>query len=293
MTFSHFTRRLLITVFLFIGFVLIGIAGWSAPASKQACTPTRLRAEIAHLAKTTHGPVGVAALVVEGGPAVAWHGEQHFPMQSVYKLPIAMTVLSQVDRGTLALNQPVRIRPVDLVPPSRGSPIRDKYPHGTVMTVSALLDSMMSVSDGTASDVLLHLVGGPGRVMAYLHGLGASNIVVATPEKEMALNEQVQYWNWATPSAMAGLLRTLQSGRGLSPISRQRLLGLMIGSTTGPDRIRGRLPAGTIVAHKTGTSGMVENGRGCSAGDQRHGFNYIAQRPSSDSCHIRLGHMGK
>jgi beta-lactamase class A len=73
----------------------------------------------------------------------------------------------------------------------------------------------------------------------------------------MAQNEQVQYRNWATPDAMAGLLRALQVGKGLSAPSRQLLFGLMIGSTTGPDRIKGLLPAGTVVAHKTGSSGTV------------------------------------
>jgi len=73
----------------------------------------------------------------------------------------------------------------------------------------------------------------------------------------MAGSEQVQYRNWATPDAMVHLLCVLQRGRGLSASSRRLLLGLMTGSTTGPDRIRGLLPVGTVVAHKTGSSGTV------------------------------------
>ncbi len=188
---------------------------------------------------------------------VALHGEQRFPMQSVYKLPIGMAVLHQVDLGRLNLTQQVQIGPSDLVPPSRGSPIRDKFPHGTKMTVSELLAAMMSVSDGTASDVLLKLVGGPEQVTAYLRGLGVRDVVVATSERAMAQNELVQYQNWATPDAMVSLLRALQQGRGLSSPSRRLLLGLMAGSKTGRERIKGLLPAGTVVAHKTGSSGTV------------------------------------
>lgn len=77
----------------------------------------------------------------------------------------------------------------------------------------------------------------------------------------MARGEQVQYRNWATPDAMVGLLRVLQEGKGLSAglsaSSRRLLLGLMTASKTGPGRIKGLLPEGTVVAHKTGSSGTV------------------------------------
>ena len=151
----------------------------------------------------------------------------------------------------------MKITQSDLVPPSRGSQIRNKYLNSTEMTVSELLGAMMGVSDGTASDILLKLAGGPERVTGYIEGLGVRGIVVATTEREMAHGEQVQYRNWATPDAMAGLLRALQEGKGLSAFSRRRLLGLMTAGKTGTDRIKGLLPTGTVVAHKTGSSGTV------------------------------------
>lgn len=233
---------------LTIALALIALPGHSEPA---------LQAQMAQIAAATQGPVGAAVVVVEGGRLIALHGEQRFPMQSVYKLPIAMAVLHQVDLGRLHLNQRVQITPRDLVPPSRGSPLRDKYPHGTVMTVSQLLDAMMNVSDGTASDVLLKLSGGPPQVNRYLRGLDVRAVAVATSEAAMAQGEQVQYRNWATPDGMLDLLCALQQGRGLSPQSRHLLLALMAGSQTGLHRIKGLLPAGTIVAHKTGSSGTV------------------------------------
>lgn len=242
-------------------FALVGALGTLSLtprlAADTASSPADLRAEMARIAKITRGPVGAAVAVVEGGRVVALNGERRFPMQSVYKLPIAMAVLHQVDRGVLGLDQQVKIGPGDLAPPSRGSVIRDKYPKGTNMTILELLDAMIGVSDGTASDVLLTLAGGPERVTVYLRGLGIRDVVVATTERAMAQGEQVQYRNWATPDAMAGLLRALQEGKGMSASSQRLLLGLMTARKTGPDRIRGLLPAGTIVAHKTGSSGTV------------------------------------
>ncbi len=245
---------------LFSAFVALSLSlgpTQSQPTAGGRCSPAQLQSKMAQIAQITQGPVGAAALIVEGRRMVALHGEHRFPMQSVYKLPIGMALLHQVDLGRLNLNQQIWIKPSDLVPLSRGSMIRDKYPHGTKMTVSELLNAMMSVSDGTASDILLKLAGGPERVTAYLRGLGVRGVIVATSERAMARNEQVQYRNWATPDGMAGLLCALQIGRGLSVPSRRLLLSQMIGSTTGQDRIKGLLPAGTVVAHKTGSSGTV------------------------------------
>jgi beta-lactamase class A len=179
-------------------------------------------------------------------------------MQSVYKFPIAMAVLAQVDRGKLKLEQRVRVETSDFVSQRQHSPIRDRNPRGVELSLAELLKYMVSESDGTACDVLLQLVGGPKVVMEYLHGLGVSEIVVANTEKEIGQDRAVQYRNYATPDAAVVLLGALQQGRGLSPSSQALLLRLMIETPTGIKRIKGLLPDGTIVAHKTGTSRTVD-----------------------------------
>ncbi len=214
--------------------------------------------QMEQLARPANGHVGAAVLIVETGELAAFHGDEHFPMQSVYKLPIGMAVLEQVDHGTLKLEQKVRVAASDLVPAGLRSPIRDKHPRGEVdLSVRELLRYMLVDSDGTASDVLLRLAGGPERVTKYLRELGVEGIVVATSEQEMARDVSVQYRNWATPAAMTDLLRKLYEGRGLSKQSQVLLLQFMIETGTGPRRLKGLLPAGTVVAHKTGTSGTV------------------------------------
>ena len=236
---------------------LISIAVLILTAQPGHSQPS-LQAQMVSIAAATHGPVGAAVVVVEGGKVIALHGEQHFPMQSVYKLPIGMALLHQADLGKLSLNQRIRITKAELPLVPHYSPIRDKYPNGTSLTISELLGEMITVSDNTATDILLERVGGPKRVATYLRGLGIQNMVVATSEKTMAQNETVeQYRNWATPDAMAGLLSVLQQGKGLSAASRGLLLKLMVGTKTGPHQIKGLLPAGTVVAHKTGSSGTV------------------------------------
>jgi beta-lactamase class A len=225
------------------------------PPSSVSVRRPALRAQMKEISRASRGRVGASVMLLETWEAVAFNGDERFPMQSVYKLPIGMTVLRQVDDRVLGLDERVRVEEADLVPSKAHSPLRDKYPKGGVeLSVGELLRSMLVESDGTASDVLLRIVGGPGRVNEYLRGLGVGGVVVATTEKEMAGGELVQYQNWATPLAMLKLLRALHEGRGLSAPSRALLLQLMTESVTGPRRIKGLLPAGAVVAHKTGTS---------------------------------------
>ncbi|WP_310417206.1 class A beta-lactamase [Chamaesiphon sp. OTE_8_metabat_110] len=215
----------------------------------------KLRGRIEQISKTAQGRMGVTATVLETGESVSLNGNQRFPMQSVYKFPIAMAVLDRVDRGKLKLDQKIRIEASDVV---RGSQILDQKAIGVELTLTELLKYMVSSSDNTACDVLLRLVGEPKIVTQYLRGLGVKDIVVANTEQELRKNPAVQYRNDATPDAAVGLLRTFHEGKGLSTSSQALLRRLMTETTTGKQRIRGLLPKGTVVAHKTGTSATVK-----------------------------------
>ena len=176
-------------------------------------------------------------------------------MQSVYKLPISMAVMQAVDAGKINLADKVSISKSDFIGRAAHSPIRDKFPNGTSLTVEELLRYALVESDGTASDVLMKLAGGPSAVQAYLTGLGIKDMIVRDTEKAFTQDHSLQFQNYATPDAAVALLRALDERRSVSQASQTLLLKLMTESTTGPKRLKGLLPAGTAVAHKTGTSG--------------------------------------
>jgi len=227
-------------------------------AFTQAHSTGGLRGQIEQISRTAKGRVGVAMTLLETGESLSLNGKEHFPMQSVYKFPIAMAVLQQVDAGKLKLEQMVSVEKSDFVTPYQRSPIRDRYPQGVKLSVKELLRYMVSESDGTACDVLLWVVGGAPVVMQYLRGLGVNGVIVETTEKVMGHDQTAQYRNWAAPEEMLLLLNRFSSGKGLSASSRQLLMQHMIVTPTGLKRLKGLLPAGTIVAHKTGTSGTSE-----------------------------------
>jgi beta-lactamase class A len=217
--------------------------------------PVSLSDQFAGIAAASGGRLGVFAQVIESGDSAGLNDTERFPMQSVYKLPIAMAVLDQVDRKSLTLNEKMSLSASDMVP-GLHSPMRDRHPRGGIdVSVRELIRAAIVDSDGTASDILLRLAGGAPRVTAYLRGRGVRDMTVATTERAMSKNPKVQYENYSTPRAAVDLLRALDAGRGVSPAARSLLLQDLADSTPGPLRIKGLLPPGTPVAHKTGTDG--------------------------------------
>jgi beta-lactamase class A len=215
-----------------------------------------LRDRIDQISQAAQGRVGVTATVIEIRGSVTLNGEQQFPMQSVYKFPIAMAILAQVDQGNLELDQQIQIEASDIV---QGSQVLEEDSQGREFRLAQLLQYMVSESDSTACDALLRLIGGPQRVTEYLSSLGINHIVVANTENEIQFGQDptLQYRNYATPDAAVDLLRAFHEGRGLSDSSQTSLQQWMTDST-GPNRIKGLLPEGTVVAHKTGTSATVD-----------------------------------
>ncbi|MDT7540536.1 MAG: beta-lactamase class [Acidobacteriota bacterium] len=226
----------------------------SQATKKDESRERELEDQIGRIAAEAKGHVGVSALVLETGEEVSLNPHDHFPMQSVYKLPIGMALMREVDAGKMKIDQRVRVEKSDFVGARQHSPIRDKNPQGVELSVEELLRYAISESDGTASDVMLRLAGGAGAVNNFLSGIKVSELVVANTEKEIGSDWQVQYRNWSSPDGAINLLRALYERRGLSEQSQSLLLKLLIESTPGVKRLKGLLPAGTAVAHKTGTS---------------------------------------
>jgi|tagenome__1003787_1003787.scaffolds.fasta_scaffold20989510_6 beta-lactamase class A len=275
--------------------VLLGLALLAMTSPAPAAAPSAVQAEIAHISQGVDGVVGVAAWRLDGhGPRVLVNADQLYPMASTYKVPIAGTVLSQVDRGRLKLDQLVAIDP-NMVVESEGLAETFKHP-GVSVSVENLLELMLTVSDNTATDTLVKLVGGPAVVTQWVRDQGISGLRVdrdtaglirdfyrlppgpsfpASLEAGLKANPALEEKgdkpdpafdndprDTTTPTAMAQLLERIYTGKALSPASTTLLREIQERNTTGKARIRARLPAGTVVAEKTGTIGGSVNNVG-------------------------------
>jgi beta-lactamase class A len=226
-----------------------------------------LQAELARTVAGFAGTVGVAVRGVEAGDSAQVNGGAHLPMQSVYKFPLALAVLHQAELGRLQLDQEVLLRPADLLP-NTWSPLRERYPAGNArVPLREILRYTVAESDNNGCDVLLRLLGGPAAVQAYVRSLGLTDIHITATEEQMHRRDEVQYTNWATPAAMCRLFAEFGRGRYLAPASRAVLWQMLADSPSGPRRLRAGVPAGTEVAHKTGTSGTNAAGLAAATND--------------------------
>lgn len=226
-----------------------------------------LEKQFEQISKSISGNVGACAMVIETGETASFNGDKQFPMQSVYKFPIAMAILNQVDKGNFSLDEIIHIDKSEYIPENGHSPIRNKFPNGANITLRNLIRYNIEESDGTACDVLLRLLGGTKNAEQYIYKLGITDIAISTTEMVQMAVDTIQYQNWVTPKAMTQLLKTFYGGEKLSEKSRALLLKYMSVSLPWFDRrIKGLLPPGTKVAHKTGSSRTV-NGLAATTND--------------------------
>lgn len=253
----------------------------------------RLRVEVARVAASSGGRVGVAAVHVESGRGVYHNGDDPFPMASTYKVPIAVQLLTRVDAGELTLDRMVDLEPGDLHPGS-GTLTELFDDPGVSLSVLNLMELMLLISDNSATDLVIRLAGGTDAVTDRMRALGHDGIRVdrptsvligdfvgvevpengmITPERFGELAGRVSpearesaaerfardLQDTATPRAMADLLLQIWNGEALSEGSSELLVDVMERVSTGQGRLKGMLPEGTTVAHKTGTIGGTTN----------------------------------
>jgi beta-lactamase class A len=257
--------RLLLLVALFAG---------------SALAQEPLRQQVRAIAREAHGKVSVACSLPGSELNCDLNPTERPPMQSVFKLPLALTVLHQIEEGTLSLDQTVRFLPRDRILPHVYSPLQDKYPEADVdVPLRELLRLAVSLSDNVAADILLRLAGGPKAVNTYIAALGIGGFHLQ--DSEAVLHDEVtaQYRNWFEPTAAVQLLRKINDHSPLTSQHTDLLLGWMTPANR-TNRIEGNLPVGTHVAHKSGTSD-VDNG-------VAHATNDIGLIPLPDGRRIAI-----
>ena len=250
--------------------------------------------EIERLSSLAQGTVGVAAVHLESGEVFYQNADESFPMASTYKVPIGVRLLERVDNGEISLNDMITIEPGD-ISPGWGTLLERINRPGVKLSIVNLLDMMLTYSDNAATDICLNAAGGPGDVTQSLRDLGIKNIRVdretldiiadglgitgLPPRSEMdhttfskfqakvtKIKEKEAYEAFkkdprdqATPRDMMKLLSMIWKNEILSPESNSLIREIMVNCDTGVNRLKGKLPIGTQVAHKTGTIGISGN----------------------------------
>lgn len=213
----------------------------------------KLERDIRALTDSVRATVGVAVVLGEGDTLVVNNGHR-YPMMSVFKFHQALAVLDTLARRGLPLTTLVPVRRADLAADT-WSPLREARPEGGYeLSVAELLTYSVAYSDNNVCDLLFRCLGGPEVVDDYIHRLGIGDTKIVADERSMHRHPSAQYSNWTTPLAAVRLLERFRRGELLPDEYGCFLERTMLGTITGPDKLRGLLPAGTAVAHKTGST---------------------------------------
>jgi beta-lactamase class A len=228
-------------------------------AESISAQPDSLKVIIAKIANAVKAEVGVAVMNIESQDTLTFNGRKRFPMQSVYKFHLGLAILNLVDKGKLTLDQKVHVSKEDIY--STWSPLAAKFPEANVdLTVGDLLTYTVTHSDNVACDILFRLAGGPSEVQKFMDGIGATEVSIVSTEKEMHTGWEIQFQNWTTPYATMQLLQQFYQRKILSEASHVFMWKAMVDCQLGPRRIKGMLPPGTLVAHRTGTGAPNDKG---------------------------------
>jgi beta-lactamase class A len=226
-------------------------ASMSAPLTPFSFAYARdSNARLAELERRSGGRLGLFAFDSAQLRQIAYRSRERFPMCSTFKVLLVSAVLSKIDGGEEQLQRRIPLAKADLL---SYAPISAAHVDVGYMTIEQLCAAAIEYSDNTAANLLLSTIGGPIGVTAYARKV--RDTVTRLDRVEPALNTAIpgDPRDTTTPEAMAQTLQRIVLGNALSTQSRWRLNSWMLGCRTGLTCLRAGIPAGWIVADKTGS----------------------------------------
>jgi len=229
---------------------------------------TEVQAKVADIAASAGGVFGVAARSLHTGEEVLINPDEQFNAASVIKVAIMVEVFRQAEEGLLDLETRVRLADTDKV---GGSGILQVLSSGIELPVIDLVRLMIVVSDNTASNLLMDIVG-LDRVNETMRDLGFPGIVLRRKFMTVPVAKPVP--NSITPRDMTGLLEKIARCQVVSAwacgemvrIMKQQQYNDLIPALLPVPRDEDELLAGEMprveVAHKTGSVSRVRHDAG-------------------------------
>ena len=199
------------------------------------------------------GTVGVA-IQSSTGHEFRHNASTRFRAASTVKIPIMIQICRRIEGGDLALDQEYAVRKEDH---SFGSGVLHDMHAGLVVTIHDLLYLMMSISDNTATNILIDLAQ-MDAVNATMQELGMRDSTLGRKMQGRPA-EAVQAENWATPNDYASALGKLLKHEVASPDSCDKMIAILEQQQNGR-RIGRYMPIeGLRWGSKTGSVGDAVN----------------------------------
>lgn len=183
-----------------------------------------------------------------------------YPLLSVFKYFVAVKVLKCVDQQKFSLDTNVSINK-NMLDFNTYSPMLKEYQNYPFnITISQLLEYMISQSDNNACDILVDYIGGIHEIENFVHELGYDAINIKVNEKDMNTNIYNQYLNTSYPKDIILLMKKVKENNILSSSSLAFLENILLKTETGKNKIKAGLPKNTKFFHKTGSGSRTPKG---------------------------------
>lgn len=205
--------------------------------------------------------IGLAYRDGAGRDAFSYRGEELFHAASTMKLPVMIELMRRVDAGDMALSDTMEYRTsfrsmIDASPFTVPAAKRLQGNVGTPVTLLKLCEEMIVISDNTSTNLLIERLGA-ARITGTMRALGADkSVVLRGVEDTVAFNYGLS--NRVTAQDLNALLVAMEEGRASAPATTAEMKRILLAQEFN-SMIPGKLPAGTRVAHKTGSIDGVRN----------------------------------
>jgi beta-lactamase class A len=236
---------------------------------------TTIKAEIQQLAAAQPGLTpGLFFYSPESGAFLDIAGDQPISAASTIKVPILIAFFQAVDAGKVHLNQPLVMRK-DLVATEAG--VMQYEPVGTQFSALETAELMITISDNTATNMLIDLLGGAKVLNSQFKAWGLTETAIQNQLPDL------EGTNTISPKDLSMLMYLLSQGKLVSKASRDRALDILRQTVTDTLLPQGIAPEATI-AHKTGDIGSVVGDTGLieMPNGQRYVATVMVRRPHND-----------
>ena len=194
--------------------------------------------ELARVEQRFAGRLGVCVLDTGSGARVSHRQDERFLLCSTGKALTVAAIQRMAAGQPDLLDRTVRYGPSDVLAwaPTTSHHLADG------MTVAELCEAAITVSDNTAANLLVGLVGGPAAVTAFARSLGDRVTRVDRLEPDLNVSSPGDLRDTSSPAQMTIDLRDLLLGSALPSAGRRRLTDWMLRNTTGARAIRAGIP---------------------------------------------------
>lgn len=214
-----------------------------------------LESRIAPLVKAHKGKVAVAVKHLKTGEEFYLNADEAMPTASLIKLPIMVEAYWQVQEAKVKLDTKLTLAKDDKVPGS--GVLTNHFSDGATFSLRDAVRLMIVFSDNTATNMVLDQIGIPST-NTRMEALGLKNTKVnakvfkgSTTSIDKARTDKYGLGS-TTAKEMVRLLELIETGKAVAPEACKEML-VHLKACDDKEKMVRFLPAGTVVAHKSGS----------------------------------------